>query len=73
VAILEAYCQVDCKADEPSERADCSTRVDTSELEHFGKDAADAERRTLRSGDEDLTEEIDDIVLTHGDGNEQIC
>src|ERR1700753_262938 len=70
--VLEAHGQVDGEADEPSEGTYCSTRVNASELKEFCEDTPDAKRCALRSGGKDLTEEIDNIVLTHGDSNEEI-
>jgi hypothetical protein len=46
--------------------------VDASELEDFGQDATNAERRSLGSSSKDLAEQIDDIVLSDGNCNKEI-
>lgn len=61
------------QSDEPCEGAGGSTRMDSAKLEDLGEDSTDTEGGALRSCSKDLAQEVDDIVLTHSNSNEEIA
>lgn len=47
--------------------------MDSPKLEDLGEDPTDTEWSALRSCGEGFTEDVDDVVLTYGNSNEQVA